>query len=131
MATPSFTGGVNIAMKIPQADYAATVAFYRDTLGWTLEEVDDTGAPTVTRSYVVDFGPCRLWLDEVPTTARSDVWLEVRTDDLGAAAERLAGAGVPIVDEVEPVDGLGSTAHWIRNPAGVVHLLGGDVTSAG
>lgn len=58
MTSPRFTGGVNIAMKIPAADYERTVAFYRDTLRMELEEVADTGAPTVSRSHTVDFGPC-------------------------------------------------------------------------
>lgn len=121
MTSPRFAVGVNIAMKIPAADYERTVAFYRDTLRMELEEVDDTGAPTVSRSHTVDFGPCRLWLDQVDTASRSDVWLELRTDDLEQAVNDLERAGTTTCDEIEPLDS--ADAHWIRNPAGVVHLL--------
>jgi catechol 2,3-dioxygenase-like lactoylglutathione lyase family enzyme len=121
--TPSFDGGPNIALKIPKADYDATVDYYRSVLGMAVREVDDTGAPTVSRSHLVDFGPIRLWLDQVDHAARSDVWLEVRTDDLPSAARHLEAAGIAPRDEIEPLHSLGESAHWIRDPAGVVHLL--------
>jgi catechol 2,3-dioxygenase-like lactoylglutathione lyase family enzyme len=126
MADPrrvTFAGGPNIALKIPKADYEATVDYYRSTLGMHVQEVEDTGAPTVTRAHLVDFGPIRLWLDQVDSAARSDVWLEVRTDDLEAAAQHLTSAGSAPRDEIEPLESIGHTAHWIRDPAGVVHLL--------
>ncbi|MTV24241.1 VOC family protein [Nitriliruptoraceae bacterium ZYF776] len=119
----TFRGGPNIALKIPKADYDATLRFYRSTLGMEVQEVEDTGAPTVTRTHLVDFGPIRLWLDQVDGAARSDVWLEVRTDDLEAAAQHLTAAGSAPRDEIEPLESLGRSAHWIRDPAGVVHLL--------
>ncbi len=116
-----FTGGPNVAVKIPKADYEATVDYYRTTLDLEVREVQDTGSPVVARSHVVDFGPIQLWLDQVDTAARSDVWLEVQTNDLEAARVRLGEAGTHPRDEVEPLDG--ARAHWMRDPAGVVHLL--------
>ncbi|WP_193318073.1 MULTISPECIES: VOC family protein [Streptomyces] len=121
-----FSGGVNVAMKIPAPDWAATVAFYRDTLG--LEVVDEaegeaTGTATVSHTVAVRFGPTTLWLDRVPGAARSDVWLELRTPHLESAMERLARAGHQPLDSVEPFTAPDTRAHWYRNPAGVVHLL--------
>ncbi len=55
------------------------------------------------------------------------MWLELRTDDLDAATERLRLAGIAPCDEVEPLDeDPGFRSHWIKNPAGVVHLLAED-----
>lgn len=118
-----YAGGVNIAMKIPRAQYEATVAFYRDTLGFELEEADSATTPTISRSCRMRFGPTTLWLDCVDNYARSDVWLELVTPDLAAAKARLAADGVVPCDEVEPIEGADFRSHWVRNPAGVVHLL--------
>ncbi|WP_053203834.1 VOC family protein [Jiangella muralis] len=119
----TFEGSVNIAMKIPAAQYPKTVAFYRDVLGLPTKDVTGTDiAAGVTRSVRVEFGPSVLWLDEVPNYSRSDVWLELSTDDLPAAMERLTAAGVVARDELEPLPDA-MRAHWIANPAGVVHLV--------
>ncbi|SEF14318.1 VOC family protein [Jiangella alba] len=119
----TFEGSVNIAMKIPAAQYPDTVAFYRDVLGLPAKDVTGTDiAAGVTRSVRVEFGPSVLWLDEVPNYSRSDVWLELSTDDLPAAMERLAAAGATARDELEPLPDA-MRAHWIANPAGVVHLV--------
>jgi catechol 2,3-dioxygenase-like lactoylglutathione lyase family enzyme len=124
MAEPKFVAGVNVAMKVPRAQYDATVAFYRDVLGFAVEEAEETGAATVTASHRLSFGPMTLWIDRVETASRSDVWLEVGTDDLAAATAHLAAAGIEPCDEVEPLEGeAGERSHWIRNPAGVIHLL--------
>jgi catechol 2,3-dioxygenase-like lactoylglutathione lyase family enzyme len=118
-----FEGSVNIAMKIPAAQFDQTVAFYRDVLGLPAEDVTGTEiAAGVARSVGVEFGPNRLWLDEVPNYSRSDVWLELSTDDVPAAMEHLAAAGVTPRDELEPLPDT-MRAHWIANPAGVVHLV--------
>lgn len=122
MDDPTFVGGVNIAMKIPRAHYDATVAFYRDTLGLEVKE-DTTSAPTISRTHTVRFGPTTLWLDLVDNYSQPDVWLEIGTTDLEAATERLADVGIAPCDEVEPLDGVDFRSHWIKNPAGVVHLL--------
>lgn len=119
---PKFQGGINIAMKIPKAQYEQTLAFYRDLLGWELKEEAGEHGPTISRSVSVEFGPNKLWLDQVDSFARSDVWLELETDDLDGAASRLADAGIPLQDQIEPLP-AGMRAHWIANPAGVMHLL--------
>lgn len=123
MSKPAFTAGLNIAMKIPKAHYEATVAFYRDTLGFDVKEDDVSYAPTVSRTHSVRFGPNTLWLDCVDNYSRPDLWLQLHTDDLEAAARSLADIGIHPCDEVEPLVGLDRRTHWIKNPAGVVHLL--------
>ncbi|KAB2342187.1 VOC family protein [Actinomadura rudentiformis] len=123
MSKPEFTAGLNIAMKIPKAQYEATVAFYRDTLGFDVKEEEVSYAPTVSRAHTVRFGPNTLWLDCVDTYSQPDVWLQLHTDDLDAAAATLAGTGIRPCDEVEPLKDLEFRTHWIKNPAGVVHLL--------
>ncbi|MGV9775166.1 VOC family protein [Streptosporangium sp. NPDC003464] len=126
MNKPEFTAGLNIAMKIPKAQYEATVAFYRDILGFDVKEDDVSYAPTVSRTHSVRFGPNTLWLDCVDNYSRSDLWLQLHTDDLDAAAAKPADSGIHPCDEVEPLESLDSRTHWIKNPAGVVHLLAGS-----
>ncbi|MEU1728998.1 VOC family protein [Nonomuraea sp. NPDC005692] len=70
MNKPAFTAGLNIAMEIPKAQYEATVAFYRDTLGFEVKEDDVSYAPTVSRTHSVRFGPNTLWLDCVDDYSR-------------------------------------------------------------
>ncbi|NDL58814.1 VOC family protein [Phytoactinopolyspora mesophila] len=120
--TPTFSGSANIAMKIPHSDYAATLAFYRDTLGLPVVKEDASSTPTVSETYKVQFGPITLWLDRVETYSQTDLWLEVHTDDVDAATARLDKAGITTCDEIEPFVGDSGT-HWIKNPAGVVHHL--------
>ncbi|MGY6741616.1 MAG: VOC family protein [Cecembia sp.] len=50
-----FSGGPNIAIKIPKIKYEATVAFYRDVLGMEVEE-RPISHPTVSRTHRVKFG---------------------------------------------------------------------------
>lgn len=119
----TFTAGLNIAMKIPAPDYEATVSFYRDVLGFELTE-EDPGTPSISRTHTVQFGPNTLWLDRAEGAARSDLWLQLRTDDIDTATARLAEAGIDTCDELEQLSD--PTAHWIKNPAGVVHLLQQD-----
>jgi predicted enzyme related to lactoylglutathione lyase len=119
----SFNAGLNIAMKIPKTDYDKTVAFYRDTLGFTVTE-QDSGTPSIARTHAVQFGPVTLWLDRADHAARSDLWLQVCTDDLPAAMTHLAEAGTESCDEVEQLPS--DRGHWIRNPTGVVHLVQQD-----
>ncbi|MEU4392223.1 VOC family protein [Kribbella sp. NPDC023855] len=123
MSNPEFTAGLNIAMKIPKAQYDDTVAFYRDTLGFDVKEEDVSYAPTVSKTHSVQFGPNTLWLDRVDTYSQPDLWLQLHTNDLDAAASKLATIGIHPCDEVEPLHNLDSRTHWIKNPAGIVHLL--------
>lgn len=117
--------GANVAVKVPPDRFEDTVAFYRDALGFEVVEEDVADTPTLERSCSLRFGAARLWLDLVPGLDRTEVWFELRADDLDAARERLAAAGGQPCDEVEPFPGVGETCHWIRDPAGVVHLLVG------
>lgn len=126
MSSPRFQGGVNVAMKIPRASYEETVSFYRDVLGFELVEAGTESTPTISRSHRLEFGPITLWLDCVDAYSQADVWLELRTDDMEAATDALARAGVHPCDEVESLEGVGAPSHWIRNPAGIVHLLLSD-----
>lgn len=115
---PGFHGGSNIALKVPPHRWEQTVAFYRDILG--LAEIANpytAGPPSVGFA----FGANRLWIDRVPTLSQAELWLELTTTDITAAAEHLAAAGVTRCDEIES---LGDTsAFWIAGPAGIVHLV--------
>ena len=112
---PSFSGGPNIAMKVPPAEYEATLAFYRDVIGLPLI---DSHRP----SNVFQFGSSLLWLDCVADILRTEIWLELITPDTAAAAEHLSRAGVPRCDSVETLP-AGFDGFWIRCPASVVHLI--------
>lgn len=111
----TFRGGRNIAMKVPPQQWQQTVAFYRDVLG--LEQIT-THAPEVGFA----FGANQLWIDRVPALSQAELWLELTTDDIGGAAQRLQAAGVVRCDEIEPL-GDGAQAFWIQNPAAIVHLV--------
>ncbi len=113
-----FTPGRNIAMKVPPHAYEATVQFYRDVLGFR-------ELPEFQPSIVFDFGGKNLWIDRVPGLSQAETWLEVQTDDLAAAAERLGAASVVRCDEIEPLP-EGFKAFWISSPASIIHLVRED-----
>ena len=115
MAT--FKGGRNIAMKVPPHQYDATVAFYRDVLG--LEMVESHPPHT---AFV--FGSNQLWIDCVPGMSQAELWLEIVTEDVAAAAEHLQAANVVRCDEIEPL-GEGFKGFWISSPAAIIHLVDG------
>ena len=113
--SPRFLGGVNIALKVPPHQFEETERCYVETVG----------LPVVSRtasSVELEFGPNRLWLDRVPTVSQAEIWLEIVTDDLSAAQQRLHTAGVTRCDEIEPLP-EDLTASWITNPAQIVHLV--------
>jgi hypothetical protein len=91
---PQFSGGVNIAIKCPSHTYEQTVAFYRDTLGLPLIEEEKDGC-------IFQFGPNRLWIDNVPNLSHPDIWLELETNDPEAASSFLKVHGVTRRDEIE------------------------------
>ena len=116
MPSPIFQPGDNIAMKVPAAEFEAVVAFYEQTLGFRVESRE---AETVR----FDYGCGKhLWIDRVEDLAKAEVWLEVRTTHLAAAANHLQEAHITRCDEVEPLPER-MAAFWIKNPAGVVHLV--------
>lgn len=118
VSVPTFSGGSNIAIKVPAHTYDATIAFYRDTLALPLLEEVENGC-------TFQFGSIQLWIDKVPNLSHPDVWLELQTNDTEAAARYLQVHGVPRRDEVEHLqdefDGF-----FISDPAGVIHLVVGE-----
>ena len=103
-------------MKVPATEFAATVAFYKATLGFRVVSREAS-------SVRFDCGGGHfLWIDRVEGLAKAEVWLEIRTTDLQAANEQLKAANIRRCDEVEALPG-GMKAFWINNPAGVVHLV--------
>jgi predicted enzyme related to lactoylglutathione lyase len=115
-----FTGGVNIAIKIPKSKYEKTVSFYRDILKLQVEEKPIEN-PTVSRTHEVKFGPNTVWLDCVDNYTHSEVWLELRTTNIDSATDYLSANGVEPCDEIEKIP---NDMHWIMDPAGTVFILG-------
>jgi hypothetical protein len=115
----TFTGGPNIAIKIPRSKYADTVKFYRDVLKLHVEE-QPIDSSTVSRTHRVKFGTNTVWLDCVDNYTHVEAWLELRTADVPAAADYLRSHGVATVDELEKIP---KDMHWVMDPAGTVLLL--------
>ncbi len=117
-----FEGGVNIAMKIPEDRYEATLHFYRDVLLLPAEE-RPIEHPTVLRTCKVQFGTNTLWLDCVRDITATALWLELKTGQLDGATQYLEANGTSTCDELEQIpEGM----HWITDPAGTVILLTED-----
>jgi catechol 2,3-dioxygenase-like lactoylglutathione lyase family enzyme len=116
-----FTAGRNIAMKVPPHLYEATVQFYRDVLG--LKEITKH-APSVG----FEFGSNQLWIDRVPGMSQAETWLEVITNDIAVASEKLKAAGVVRCDEIESLP-EGFQAFWVSSPASIIHLVCKDTES--
>ena len=114
-----FHGGLNIAIKIPKSKYEQTVAFYRDILKLEVEEKAITN-PTVSRTHEVKFGPNIVWLDCVDNYTQSEVWLDLKTDDVVSATEYLKSQGINTCDELEQIP---NDMHWIMDPAGTPFIL--------
>lgn len=112
----SFKPGNNIAMKVPPHEYNATVAFYRDTLGFT--ELTPEGETTPR----FDFGGKVLWIDRVETCSQAEIWLEVICDEPFKAEDYLEKQGVVRCDDIEPLP-EGFQGFWMKNPANIVHLV--------
>jgi catechol 2,3-dioxygenase-like lactoylglutathione lyase family enzyme len=106
-----FTGGKNIALKVPPHQFHATMAFYRDVLG--LPEIKSTEGVSFA------FGPNRLWLDECEAVSQAELWLEIVADDTQAAA------GVARCDGIEKLP-PGFDAFFVSSPAAIVHLVIGS-----
>ena len=71
---------------------------------------------------VFDFCDKRLWLDGVDHLSQAEIWLEIQTDDVEAAAAYLDSQGVVRRDEIEPLP-EGFQGIWLSNPAGIIHLI--------
>ena len=118
MAKVTFAGGRNIAMKTPPHLWEATVRFYRDVVGLPVIEHE----PTVPPSVGFMFGGNRLWIDRVESASHAELWLELTTTDVPAAAEHLRVAGVVRRDEIEPLP-EDHEGFWIANPASIIHMV--------
>lgn len=116
--TPKFTGGRNIAMKVPPHMWENTIHFYRDVVGLNVIEPSLTTPPSVG----FEFGANHLWIDRVDGLSQAEIWLELSTTDVAAAADHLQSAGIVRRDEIEP---LPAELHgfWIQNPASIIHLI--------
>lgn len=112
---PDFTVGHNIAMKLPERVYAQTLSFYKEVLKLPILSEKEEGA-------AVDFGGFTLHLDRVPLQSQTDIWLQVRTDDVAAAKTYLAEQGIATCNEVEELPD-GFDAFWIASPSGTIHLV--------
>ncbi|MFB9310049.1 hypothetical protein BJY17_000497 [Agromyces hippuratus] len=113
---PAFSGGRNIAMKVPPHRYEATVRFYRDVL-----QLPAVSGPNGDATGF-EFGPCNLWIDHCPGLSQAEVWLELVASDTGSAAEVLENAGIARRDEIEDL-GTGFDGFWISSPSDVIHLV--------
>ncbi len=116
---PVFSGGINIAVKIPRSKYEQTVTFYRDVLKLDVQEKSISN-PTVSRTHRVDFGATVLWLDCVDNYTHAETWLELNVEDVDSATRYLEQQGVVTCDELEA---LPANMHWITDPAGTVFIL--------
>jgi|GEM_PF-66519 len=113
---PMIKPGRNIALKVPPSEFERTIAFYRDVLG--LRELGTSKDGAVG----FDFEGKDIWLDRVPSISQAEVWLELRTDNLNAAAEYFSTQDIVRCDEIEELPD-GFRGFWIKNPASLVHLV--------
>ena len=119
MSTPAeFAGDRNIAMKVPPHLWDATVRFYRDVIGLSVIE----HAPTTLPFICFEFGANWLGIDRVDSLSQAEVWLNLSTADVGAAARQLESAGVVRRDEIEPLP-EGFEGFWVQNPASIIHIV--------
>ncbi|MDQ2068782.1 hypothetical protein [Natronospira bacteriovora] len=114
--TVQFCPGRNMAMKVPAHEYEATLRFYRDVLRFEL-------LPGETPRF--RFGDKVLWIDRVETLSQAEIWLEVLTDDIEAAADYLKAEGITRRDDIEPLP-EGLHAFWLSSPSNIIHLLASD-----
>jgi catechol 2,3-dioxygenase-like lactoylglutathione lyase family enzyme len=112
---PMYTGGRNIAMKVPPHQWEATVHFYRDLLGLSVAREE-------AASIAFTFGVNQLWIDRVETVSHAELWLEVTTSDLQASADHLQAAGIVRRDEIEPLS-EGFPGFWVSSPSSIIHLI--------
>jgi catechol 2,3-dioxygenase-like lactoylglutathione lyase family enzyme len=112
-----FYPGINIALKIPAAQFASALRFYTKVLGLPL--VAETA-----NSAKIEFGQAILWVDLAEHLEVGEVWLEVRARDLDAARECLKESGIQMDTEVKE-SCEGSDGFFIRAPGNLVHLISG------
>ncbi|WP_151797268.1 VOC family protein [Acinetobacter bereziniae] len=110
-----FTGGVDIALKLPPHQFEKTIEFYRDVIGLQ---------PITAQDSVIgfQFGPVKLWIDIAPNMSQAELWLELFTDNFADSVKYLEEAGVVRCDEIEklPENFKGG---WITSPANIIHMV--------
>ncbi len=116
---PNCSAGKNIAMKVPAKDFESTVYFYQHVLGFETVDID---SPDNFDSVAFAFGSMHLWIDKIDSIDKAEIWLEIDTDNYQKTAQYLEQQGVERCDEVEPLP-ADFKGCWIKNPAGIVHLL--------
>jgi hypothetical protein len=73
-------------------------------------------------SRAFEFGSMTLWIDKCPHLSQAEVWLELKTDSIDAAARELVVPGVTRRDDIETLpDSM--KAFWIKSPSGIIHLV--------
>ena len=112
-----FSGGRNIALKLPPHEFDEAVRFYGEVLG--LQQLND-----YLPSTVFDYGANLLWLDRAETMTQAELWLELRTPDTAAAAQHLDHHGITRCDAVETLP-KGFDGFWISGPGNIIHLVHG------
>lgn len=110
-----FTGGTNISLKVPSAQFTEMLRFYRDILRLPFWQRRDD-------RVVFDFGAFRLWLERAPTAERTEVQFEVVTDDLEQAQAYLETVGLAITETAPGVTAQ-SEGFPVTAPAGIAHWV--------
>lgn len=116
---PLFTPGNNIAIKVPAHEYEATLAFYRDILGFVQIKlnIDDD-----SESARFQFGDKQLWIDKIKGLSQAEIWLEVITDNVDAASRYLHEQQCIRRDEIEPLP-EGLEGFRVSSPSNIIHLI--------
>ena len=115
---PEFQPGNNIAMKVPAFEFDKTVSFYKDILGYAIVKEDEL-------SVAFDYDGKTLWIDKVEAVSQAEIWLEIITDNVEAAAEYFEAKGIHRCDYIEKLPD-GFNGFWIAAPGNVVHLVSND-----
>ena len=116
---PDFKPGNNIAMKVPAHEFAATVSFYRDVLGFNQKEALSSDS---SQSVAFEFGDKNLWIDRTPGLSQAEIWLQVIARDSEQASDYLKTSGCVRCDEIEPLPD-GYRGFWIAGPSNIIHLV--------
>lgn len=112
---PKFITGHNVAMKIPSQEYESTLNFYRNIL--SLKEVSNPNLADQSPRFVL--GDKILCLDSVATLSRAEVWLEILSEDVEAAAKYFEEQGCALREEIKPLL-QGLKGFWVAGPSGIV-----------
>lgn len=114
-----FTGGENIAIKVPAASYHATINFYQSILKLGV-------AGRQPSSHAFNFGSGNshtiLWVDRESNCERAEVRLEIRVSNIEHAERVLAEMGIERRDDIEQLPPA-FRGFWIVSPCGIVHLV--------